>query len=366
MRHFSGIGVLAAVFIIVGCGPAETKQAIVELKAHGDARMVHEVSTAAELINVIGPNRIIQLAPGEYNLTGVERRKLEHVRWEETIDGEYDLIIHDCPGLAIRGPQGEQAHVMIYARYPHVLNFQRCDGLELTNLRAGHVPKPGYCTGGVFHIQETAGATIGGCTLYGCGTVGLTLEKAAKLRVVRTVIEHCTYGIIDAFDCDGLVFEDCIFRCNRQFTGFDFRDCQGVSFLRCQIHNNVLGGLEGPLFKTNLTSEAAQICFRDGIIFNNAAVALAAPENMLVVWEGSPIGGNSWQAPPEVQAKRGKKTPTAAGGWLYVVPVGEVEFADCAQSVYGDAKMADVLKRANPEFEEPLMPDTLIECPPKK
>lgn len=328
-----------------------------------DKRPVHKVKTVGQFVQAIGPNRIIELAPGTYPLSKAVRRKLKHVRWKKAIRDEYDLIVVDAPNLAIRGVGPKAVHLAVNAAYAHVLNFEKCPGLELADLKMGHHPYPGYCTGGVVRIEEADGVLIRKCILYGCGTEGLRLEKVKNFLCVDSVIEKCTYGILTADDAENLRFERSVFRANSKFYGFNFRDSIAVSFRDCTVTDNVLGGLKEPLFETNLNSDTARITFVGGTIEGNAATALAKPPAM-VTFRNAKIKGNSWQAPAAVKAKRGKKIVAAKGGWHYHVPVGEVEFWDISIGAYGRGWYSQALAKANPNVTEPIKPDTRIYCPP--
>ena len=332
-----------------------------------DKRPVHKVNTVEQFVRAIGPNRIIQLAPGKYPLSKAVRRKLKHVRWKKAIRDEYDLIVVDAPNLAIRGIGTKAVHLAVNAAYANVLNFEKCPGLELANLKMGHHPYPGYCTGGVVRVEEADGVVIRKCILYGCGTEGLRLEKVKNLRFVDSIIEKCTYGILTADDAENLKFQRSVFRDNSKFHGFHFRDCIAVSFRNCTVSDNVLGGLKEPLFETNLNSDDAAITFAGGTIERNAAAALAKPPGM-VTFRKATIEGNSWDAPAAVKAKRGGKTLADKGGWYYHVPVGEAGFWDISIGVYGRGWYSQALAKANPNVTEPIKPDTIIYCPqtPKK
>jgi hypothetical protein len=328
-----------------------------------DGRTVIRVATAEEFVQAIGPNRILELAPGEYNLTKVVRRRLKHVGWQEAYDGQYDLIIRNASDLAIRGTGKEPSHVLVNEAYSTVLNFADCTRIELRNLKLGHDPDRGYCTGGVIRIDRAADVRIDGCILYGCGTYGLQLSSVKNLLFRKSIIEECTYGIAGARECESLRFEDSVFRTSMEYTGFEFGDSGDISFLRCRIEDNVLGGLDGPLFATSLNAPADRIRFVDGVIRNNSATAMVKPAGMVAL-DKTTVTGNSWQAPEDVRKRRGTKTPAPSGGWHYHVPVGEARFWGISIEVYGTGWFSQALQKANPTVQEPVQVDTKIYCPP--
>ncbi len=76
--------------------------------AGGCGREVLSVGTADELVAAIGPNRIIELRQGVYDLSSVAQRQMEFVRWAKVHDG-YELIVRNVGGLKlIGGAEGPQ------------------------------------------------------------------------------------------------------------------------------------------------------------------------------------------------------------------------------------------------------------------
>jgi hypothetical protein len=333
-----------------------------------DDRPVIRVATAEEFVQALGPERVILLQPGEYNLSKVKRAKLKHVRWTSPIDGQYQVEIRNVPGLSIRGAGQEPTHVFVHDPYAFVLTFRNAPRLELTNLRMGHSPDAGFCLGGVVQVLETEQVRIGQCSLYGSGTEGLHLERVKALTFARSVIEDCTYGILTADDSDVLSFVDSIFRNVGQYYGFEFQDCKGVSFRNCKIVDNVLGNVA--LFKTNLQSSDGVIDLSGGEISRNAAARLVNEEGMLRVKDAR-ISDNSWQAAANVVKLRGTKVPRE-GGWAYYVNLGDATVEDVARRVYEFHSAEDVqnavarLVRANPKLPKLLHPGTEIIVPKGK
>jgi len=372
----STAGNLAAAWIIVAwglscaCGQDTTGSgagaAQQPAEAPADARTVIRVATAQELLKAIGPRRVIELAAGRYDLTPLRRTLLPHVRWEEAHDGQYALIVRKLEGLTLRGPAGsEPAEIVVQTPYTFVLSFEQCSEVTLERLKLGHA-RSGYCIGGVVAASDCTSLRIADCILYGCGTEGLQLEQVRHLEMVRSVIEDCTYGIMTARECERLVMVECVFRRNVQFHGLDLTDCTHVSLVDCRIHDNVLGGLKSPLFKTNLTDPTHRMTMQGGEIRDNAAHALTNEPTMLVLKDVK-VTGNSWQVPPEVAALRGRKTPRDEGGWIYHADLGDSQFHWVARKVYGHERLDEATKLlidANPALREPIRPDTKIICPP--
>ncbi|MEI7835245.1 MAG: right-handed parallel beta-helix repeat-containing protein [Planctomycetota bacterium] len=362
MRNTPTWQIAVAAALVIGCaglvnilaGP-ETQPAASQPAAK-DARPVIAVTTAEEFVKAIGPDRIIELAPGQYNLTKLTRRKLDHVRWTEAIDGEYDLHIRDCPRLEIRGAGKEPAHIVINAGYANVLNFRDCSGLALSNLKVGHDRVPGECTGGVIAIEGAAGVVIERCLLYGCGIEGLTLTKVKNLVFRNSTIEKCTYNILVANDCDGLSFEGSTFRQCMEYGGFDLVDCMAVKFTACLIEGN---SVEETLFKTNLNADEARIEFTGGAIRGNTAKELISPAGMLTIKDAG-VTDNSWQAAEEVRKIRGTVAPVPTGGRVYITGPDTASFSDVSSEVYHSHEYSQALEKANPKITKPIQAPQVI------
>ena len=205
---------------------------------YGICEEIIEVTTAEEFINAIGPNRTIELAPGEYDLSSVEPREMEYVYWREEFDG-YTIVIKNVMDLEIEGKGEEPVKLRVTPRYSYVLAFEEVERIELENLEMGHYPEAGYCTGGVVSVFGAREFEIEDCILFGCGTEGLTLESVLYFDVENTVIKDCTYGIMSITGSTYLTFKECEFVNNREFYGILISDCMIIYFNDCIIKGNL-------------------------------------------------------------------------------------------------------------------------------
>jgi hypothetical protein len=327
-----------------------------------DARPVHKVKTAEALVAALGPDRIIELSPGDYVLSKVKPGEQAHVRWVEAYDVQTELVARKVPNLAIRCPGDVPAHIMTEHAYAFVLTFQTAPGLELTNLKIGHAPEAGYCTGGVVQVSDSNGVALDRCVLYGCGTEGVRLDEVSGFSMRRSVIENCTYGILTATNCRDLRLEACEFRNNMKYHGFVLTGTRGVAFVDCIVRDNSLGAGKSMLFKPWPRAREA-VRFTGGQIVDNGSLGLCQDPNLLVL-EGAKVEGNSWQANAELVRLRGAKVARPEGGWIYHTNVGEAELWDVAVAVYGDGNLRSLLAKANPRLGKVIRPDTEVVCPP--
>jgi len=265
----------------------------------GDSRQVIHVKTAREFLRAIGPNRIIEVAPGEYNLSGVERLQHDYLRWQVALDidggKQWELVIQSAANLTIRSSGGPgSAHLYINEPYAYVLTFQWTDNLTLSGLKLGHFPDPGYCLGGVVRIDDSQDVRIEDSILYGCGTEGLTLRAVKRLAFSGSTIKECTYGIITAKGCEDLTFENATFSDNQEFHGFDFGDSRRISFTNCEVTRNRFATW---LFTTDFSRNdphGLSVAFVGGSIHDNSGRGLSA-ESETVFAKDTDIANNDWQ-----------------------------------------------------------------------
>lgn len=239
-------------------------------------RQVISVCSSEEFVKAVGPDRVIKLAPGEYNLSGLKQRYMDYVRWVQATDG-YDLIIRKVRDLRIEGPADTRARLVASPSYVYVLGFEDVAGLELVNLELAHSPKLGYCTGGVVLVNRGKRVTIRNCVLAGSGMEGLTLSKVRGLTFERSVIKECTYGIMTITDCRDLLFKNSRFANNEEWHGITIKDSLGVRFERCRIEKNLAkGSFEGvgSLFEVTSSSDVEVV---GGAIRENRFVRLLRP-----------------------------------------------------------------------------------------
>ena len=220
--------------------------------ASGCGREVISVGTGEELVSAIGPNRIIELRKGTYDLSSVTQRKMEFVRWSKVHDG-YELIVRNVSGLKLIGVK-KAPRLLAKPRYANVLNFEGCKDIALENLVLGHTPE-GFCTGGVVTMTKCNDVAIDKCDLFGCGIFGLELHDVNGMRFSNSIIRDCTYGIMIVKTSSDIVFSDSSFVRNREFSGFSFSDSRNIRLERCALESNRLTSYEAILFKAKSCSD---------------------------------------------------------------------------------------------------------------
>ncbi len=216
---------------------------------------VIDVSTVDEFLNAIGPDRVIRLADGVYNLTQAstygQSVNNEYWYWEDGYDG-FQLRLFGVRNLHIRGSSAETCSIVTEPRYANVLSFSGCEELELRGLNIGHTPGQGYCSGGVVNLESCSGVAIVACDLYGCGTLGISASNCRNVVASNTVIRDCTYGAVEAYSSRDIRFVDGkILNCGISkdpawgdgWTGFNLiraDTCTFVAVVNSEIRGNVV------------------------------------------------------------------------------------------------------------------------------
>jgi hypothetical protein len=204
------------------------------------ARQVHQVGTVAEFVQALGPDRVIELAPGRYVLSDGYGLDNPAVRWEP-VDGGMELQIADSYGLVIRGQGAELVADTPYAR---TLSFHGGTGLVLEGLTLGHEVS-GPCSAGVLGLFGMQDVRIVDCDLYGSGSIGIEISGSLGVEVSGGTIRECTAGAVWIEDSDSVFFDEVSIVRNEgswpllgvygsnavYFSGCSFSDNQGSEFL---------------------------------------------------------------------------------------------------------------------------------------
>ena len=120
----------------------------------------YEVSTVQEFVRALGPDRVIRLKPGTYQLAQVTG-DLEQVDWRVVSSKDsiktlkvgysdyYGLGVFNADNLTIIGSYMRNTHIITSTLEVAVINFNKCDNLKLKNITFGHQPPGEYCAGSV-------------------------------------------------------------------------------------------------------------------------------------------------------------------------------------------------------------------------
>ncbi len=199
-----------------------------------DGRRVVTVHNVTELMQAIGTDRVIKLAPGEYDISKGYDVKNRSVAWIDEYDGLCP-VIKSVSNLSIIGDGA--ASILISPKYGWVFSFETCSDISLSGITFGHTV-PGYCLGGVLRFVNCDGIDITGCELYGCGTYGLGIERTNGFAMDRCLVRDCTYGLADISRSGNLAFTDTNFTSTGEYDLISIRDSDHVSWTNCVFSEN--------------------------------------------------------------------------------------------------------------------------------
>ena len=176
----------------------------------GEDGKVH-VTNVDEFLAAIAPNTTIFMEPGEYDLsTAATYAGLggDYYHWESVYDG-YELVIRGANNLVIEAADPEAVSIVTSPRYANVIRLTNLSNLVLRNVKVGHTPAAGECSGGVVQLEYTNSAIIEGCRLFGCGTIGVTAMSCSDLSVFNTDIYECSSGGAWFYRCTNVHMDGC-------------------------------------------------------------------------------------------------------------------------------------------------------------
>jgi len=174
------------------------------------ARPTIHVTDARQLLEALGPARVIELAPGTYDLSTAADVRGPHLRWKKVSDG-LAPVIHDVTGLTFRGPDEGEARILVEPRDARVLTLRAVRDVTLENLELGHTEMPESCGAGVLGIEDCARCVVRRTVLFGSGTEGLTLREVRNSRFEDVTIRDTSNRWMSMHGSDGVLFDRCHF-----------------------------------------------------------------------------------------------------------------------------------------------------------
>lgn len=295
---------IAAIMLLslAACGEApassvaETEPTETSAPKTEDGRPVTEVTTVDELLAAIAPNTVIELTGQRYMLTEASDYGTGsgsgYYRWD-TGDGA-ELVIENVTGLTIRAANRDTC-IVTEPRWVNVLHFIDCEDIALEGFTAGHTDGA-YCSGGVLCFENTKGVTVDGCSLYGCGTEGVTTYSCEDVAVTGSEIWNCSQGAAFIYDSKNVSFDNCDFHgITAEFGMFRTIDSDKFALLNSTIRDS-----SGDVFFNSSRSSGVYIggCEVSGNKFRN----MFASELVPVTVEGCALGDNDiidWYADME-------------------------------------------------------------------
>lgn len=205
--------------------------------SQGEDGLVH-VSTVDEFLAAIASDTDVYLEDGIYDLSTASNygiRGGENYIWYDTyVDGP-QLVISGVENFSITGGGADKVSVLAVPRYAEVLAFENCENISLKNFTAGHSQAPGGCIGGVVYFDESSDLHMEGCSLFGCGVWGITLNDCENMTVKNTEIYDCSSGDLNFTDCENILLENCDIHDNGM--NRNISNCRNVTLDGSPIHS---------------------------------------------------------------------------------------------------------------------------------
>ena len=372
---------IAAIMLLslAACGEApdssaaETEPPETSAPKTEDGRPVTEVTTVDELLAAIAPDTVIELTGQRYMLTEASDYGTGsgsgYYRWD-TGDGA-ELVIENVTGLTIRAANRDTC-IVTEPRWVNVLHFIDCEDIALEGFTAGHTDGA-YCSGGVLCFENTKGVTVDGCSLYGCGTEGVTTYSCEDVAVTGSEIWNCSQGAAFIYDSKNVSFDNCDFHgITAEFGMFrtidsdkfallnsTIRDSSGDVFFNSSRSSGVyIGGCEvsGNKFRDMFASELIPVTVEGCALGDNDIIDWYADmEKLGSLYENSKAVDHERNVYSYSELQNMQKTENAV--WNAYVP--EVSTPEVAVSEDGKVHVTTV-----DEFLAAIAPDTTIYLEP--
>ena len=292
-----------------------------------------------------------------------------YYRWDT--GGGAELVIENVTGLTIRTANRDTC-IVTEPRWVNVLHFIGCEDITLEGFTAGHTDGA-YCSGGVLCFENTKGVTVDGCSLYGCGTEGVTTYSCEDVAVTGSEIWNCSQGAAFIYDSKNVSFDNCDFHgITAEFGMFrtidsdkfallnsTIRDSSGDVFFNSSRSSGVyIGGCEvsGNKFRDMFASELIPVTVEGCALGDNDIIDWYADmEKLGSLYENSKAVDHERNVYSYSELQNMQKTENAV--WNAYVP--EVSTPEVAVSEDGKVHVTTV-----DEFLAAIAPDTTIYLEP--
>jgi hypothetical protein len=117
------------------------------------------------------------------------------------------LTIREKQGLSLVG-LGEVS-IVCQDVVDDVIRILDSEDILLLGIRARHEPSgsEAACEGAVISIDNSLRVAIQGCSLYGCGTVGVYAGRTHTLTVTDSVLQYNSFAAFHLVECDEVVIK---------------------------------------------------------------------------------------------------------------------------------------------------------------
>ena len=200
-----------------------------------------EVSTAEELVKAIAPDTCIILKAGQYDVSKVTGVGNEYVFWREDYydQKEKTLVIEGVEGLTLQAAPGADVEIVTPWRFAKVLEFLYCNGVKLTDIKAGHTVTGDYeCDEAVVGFRDSYNISVDNCLFYGSGAIGIGFSNCISAQISDTTMTDCSRCATEILFSDDITFNSCKFTDNRAYDSVIIGLESSAEFFDCVITGN--------------------------------------------------------------------------------------------------------------------------------
>jgi len=186
---------------------------------------LYSVTTIEQFLDVVGPDRTIELAAEFFCLP------------KEMKEG---LVLDKVDNLTLLGFDEKTVRFVTPMPDVPVITFKNCKNVTLNNIELGHAPeKATVCDGHVVAFYDCENVNVKDCFLFGSGFLGISATRVKKMLCTNTTIRGCTGKILTVSESSDIVFKDCIFTDNVGTNEMiSFTDSKRISMENCEISLN--------------------------------------------------------------------------------------------------------------------------------
>ena len=198
------------------------------------------VGTAEEFVNALGSNKRIILKPGVYNLSTINQvnKSDNSVIWETVQDGK-ELNLQNIHNLTIEGMTSGKVEIKVAPRFANIINFSNVQNITIKNIVAGHTPAEYECNAGVLKFTNSNDISIMNSELYGCGSIGLSLNDVKRLNASNCTIDHCSLRAIQLYNSETIKFTETNIINHEAYSNIIMVDnSKDVTFEKCVMSDN--------------------------------------------------------------------------------------------------------------------------------
>ena len=198
------------------------------------------VGTAEEFVNALGSNKRIILKPGVYNLSTINQvnKSDNSVIWETVQDGK-ELNLQNIHNLTIEGMTSGKVEIKVAPRFANIINFTNVQNITIKNIVAGHTPAEYECNAGVLKFTNSNDISIMNSELYGCGSIGLSLNDVKRLNASNCTIDHCSLRAIQLYNSETIKFTETNIINHEAYSNIIMVDnSKNVTFEKCVMSDN--------------------------------------------------------------------------------------------------------------------------------